>query len=173
MSAKAGKNAERRLATYLEDAYDVVAERVPRSVADATQVDDVAIWPSPPDTLPDYPDDADVTDHQQEHRPLTSRLQCGVIGVEQLQQIEVKYTSSGKGFAVSTLYSTHLETVGLGGERPVEWANGYYTGPYVAPAEPYEVDNDLPKGAQVMSDNHNAAAISEKGEPWVFVWKVE
>jgi len=175
VSASTGKKYERELVNKLRDYFP--AERVTRSVADASQVDDVIVWPYY-DDLPDaeLPDDKDVNPD----RPLTTRLQSGAIGIDELLQVEVKYTSGG-AYGVKGLLSKHLETVGLGDISCVAWANGWRSGGLKAWAfahseiarDIYEVDDTLAKGAQklVRPNNVDAAAIRSPRKPWVMVWK--
>jgi len=169
VSASTGKKYERELVGKLRDYFP--AERVPRSVADASQVDDVIVWPY----YDDLPDAEDVNPD----RPLTTRLQSGAIDIDELLQIEVKYTSGG-AYGIKGLLSKHLETVGLGGVSCVAWTDGWRSGGLKAWAfqrseiarDIYEVDDTLAKGAQklVRPDNVDAAAIRSPRRPWVMVW---
>jgi len=174
VSASTGKKYERELVNKLRDYFP--AERVPRSVADASQVDDVIVWPYYED-LPDaeLPDDKDVNPD----RPLTTRLQSGAIGIDELLQVEVTYTSGG-AYGVTGLLSKHLETVGLGGISCVSWGNGWRSGGLKAWAfqhseiadEVYEVDDTMAKGArQLVGPSVDGAAIRSPRNPWVMVWR--
>jgi len=168
VSASTGKKYERELVGKLREYFP--AERVPRSVADASQVDDVIVWPD----FDDLPDAEDVNPD----RPLTTRLQSGAISVGELLQVEVKYTSGG-AYGIRGLLNTHLETVGLGTIECVEWSNGWRTGGIRAWAfthseiadEVYEIDDTLAKSArQLVGPTVDAAAIRSPRNPWVMVW---
>lgn len=174
MSASTGKRYERQLVTKLRS-YGLTAERVPRSVADATPVDDVVV------TLEDI-------DDPHPDRPITRELQNGRLTVDDIIQIEVKYRSSG-GYGMASLYDTHLSTVGLGSTRAAIWASqGFVTGGPASFASHLEfecindreVDDSLPKTLMdlfAVTDSNrgkgrvDAVALRMARKPWVMCWR--
>lgn len=165
-TASVGKSKEREVVHLLEE-HGWTAERVPRSVADATPVDDVVAVPR---TL-------DEVDHD---RPVTRRLQTGQLTRDDLLEVEVKYRSSG-GYGMATLYDKHLETVGLGTHRPVVWSSGLSSGGsealYACTARDVEsidvwsCQEALPKTTRdLLDDGVDVVAMRQAREPWLFVW---
>lgn len=170
MSAKAGKRWEREFANLIDDLDGWTAERVPRSVADATPVDDVVCVPR------EVPDDGDG------HRLITRKLQRQELEYDEIIQVEVKHRSSG-GFGMHTLRQAHLETIGLGTLQHLRWGDGWCTGGVEAwryvlasggRADHWERDDLPPKtarGAYEDKPNTDAVALHESGEPWVMLWR--
>ena len=169
-TASVGKQKEREVVAEL-DGVGWTAERVPRSVADATPVDDVVCTPQPIDDA-----------HPQ--RPITRQLQAEGegLGLADIYQVEVKYRGDG-GYGAATFYSTHLESVGLGCVRPVRWRDGYLSGGAAAFVtyqsydtglpEAWEVDEKAPKSAtDLLVPSVDGVAIRMARRPWIFLWRV-
>lgn len=169
-----GKTYEKRLVRRLRE-HGWTAERVPRSICDAqpTNIDDVVVVPGGVPTA----------DHKD--RPITRAIQSGDLPAIVVDKIEVKYTSTG-GYGINGLYNTHLETVGLGGRRAVQWSSGHLSGGLRAwtefcerydPAEPffggpYRVDDTLAKSAaRLFDETVTAVALKAPRKPWVVIWR--
>lgn len=169
-TASKGKQRERELVNIINERSGLTAERVPRSVADATPVDDVVVVPD------ELEGDGD--------RPITRKLQRLEMEIDDLLQVEVKYTSSG-GYGLATLRDAHLRTVGLGLPRPLQWEGGWRTGGMSAcVCHLYEGDNtppvrseqfidDMPPktAMKVYDETVDAVAFREAREPWVMLWR--
>ena len=174
-TASKGKTYERELVRELRD-LSLVAERVPRSVADA--------MPGPIDDVICLPSDADAAAH--DDRPITTRLQelhaDGFAAyLSGITQIEVKYSSSG-AYGSASLLDAHKRTVGLGTCQSLVWPCGVQTGGLAAFAawvegslvEEWVYDHGtLPSAPRALLDSSDAAAIRASGEPWVVVWELK
>lgn len=178
-TAASGKREEKRLARELNE-LGWLAERVPRSVCAATpsKIDDVIAVP--PGTA------AQVPEPGNEHRPLTEAVQSKALEASAVDTIEVKYTS-GSAYGCKGIYKAHLETVGLGTLRALQWDCGHLTGGVAAwcayqlggPHEkiPFLPDPDdsttLAKTAArlLKPETVDAAAIRLSGHPFVMVWR--
>ncbi|MFB6374069.1 MAG: hypothetical protein ABEN55_13370 [Bradymonadaceae bacterium] len=170
-TAGVGKAREREVVDELED-VGWTAERVPRSVADATPVDDVVCTPQP------------IEDpHPQ--RPITRQLQTegDGLGLGDVYQIEVKYRSDS-GFGAATFYREHLEAIGLGGVRPIRWRDGYLSGGVAAfvtyqtyeagRPEAWEAEDKAPQSAtDLLVPEVDGAAVRLARRPWIFLWKMQ
>ena len=165
-----GKEYERKFVRALKQ-KGWVAERVPRSVADASAVDDVLAAP------PWY-----EADDEDGNRPITKPIQRQELSHVDPIQIEVKYTSTGS-YGLPGLYRAHLETVGLGGLQPIEWPGEIWTGGIAAFAsmldeecfglDAWERDESLAKGTLELLEPAlvDAAALRAPRKPWVLVWE--
>jgi len=175
-TASKGKSYERALVRALRS-LSLHAERVPRSVADA--------MPGPIDDVVCASPDTQVADH--DNRPITSHLQDGLVDdpaafaeyLGELVQVEVKYTKN-ETYGLSGLYSTHLETVGLGSQTSLAWPSGRHTGGVAAFAawmvdcagEGWEYDDgQLASSTTGLLDEADAAALKAPRRPWVVVWE--
>lgn len=169
--AAKGKRNESKLADALEE-YGWTAERVPRSVADATPLGDVVA----------VPPGVETADH--EHRPITRAFSQGKLPLSAIDRIECKLTNSS-AYGVKTLLKMHLRGTGLGTPCPTQWACGHLSGGPQAwvwwqqsggeAVDPYHVEKELPKtAADLLDDEHDlvdAAAVRETGGPFVVVWR--
>jgi len=170
-----GKEYERRLVHRLRE-HGWTAERVPRSIADAqpTNIDDVIV----------VPDGVPTADH--EDRPITRAIQSGDLPTSAVDKVEVKYTSTGR-HGISGLYTAHLESVGLGGRRAIQWSCGHLTGGIrawtvfceahdpagdVGAERVWRSDDTLAKSTRkLFDDTVTAVALKAPRKPWVLVWR--
>jgi hypothetical protein len=179
VSASKGKRYERELVRKFNKCAGLTAERVPRSVADATAIDDVVIVPR------DLPGRDDINDN----RPITTRLQRQELTLDHILQVEVKYTSTN-GYALTTLRDAHEGVVPLDWEGSLTWSDGWRTGGvsslhcYIkgrtgrpAPEElgrkPKGKNNSLPKTPTDVYRNNDvdAVAFREPREDWLLLWR--
>jgi len=176
MSAKTGKKYERKVVNCLAE-YNVTAERVPRSVADATPVDDVVVAGSGFEPIEEDGD-----------RPITRQLQRQEIELKEVTQVEVKYTSGG-AYGVKGLYNAHLAGIGLGGAQHMLCQDGWSSGGLMAfvacvfrplgdgawktSSEAWCTEDSLAKGTRelIAGEMADAAAIRGPRRPWVVVWR--